>query len=115
MCNGSVENMIQHLVPFHWSVEIGNKMMWRREELNEFNIVETCNRGTRGEFWFVKAGECATRTDRGEWSCRQMREKIAEWIMNDTWQILIGCHNFSHFNNLNSIISLQIFFIFLFF
>jgi len=35
--------MIQHLVPFQWSVEIGHNMMWRIEELNEFNIVETYN------------------------------------------------------------------------
>ena len=37
-----------------------------------------------------------------------MREKIAEWIMNDTWLILIGCLDFSHFNNLDSFILLQI-------
>jgi len=33
-------------------------MMWRREVLNEFNIVEAGNRGTHGTFWFVKTGAC---------------------------------------------------------
>ena len=37
--NGGVESMTQHLVPLQWSVEIEEKMMWRKEELNEFNIV----------------------------------------------------------------------------
>ena len=64
--NGGVESMIQHLLPFQWCVEVGGKMIWRREELNEFNIVEACNRGTRGAFWFMKTGACATRADRGK-------------------------------------------------
>jgi len=33
-----------------------------------------------------------------------MREKIVEWKMNDMCLILIGCLDFSHFNNLNSFI-----------
>jgi hypothetical protein len=35
--NGGVESMIQHLVKVQGSVEVGGKMMWRKEELNEFN------------------------------------------------------------------------------
>jgi len=76
--------------------------------LNEFNHVECRHRGTLGAFLFEETGACATRADKGEWSCRRMREKIVEWIMNDTWLILIGCLDFSHFNNLDSFILLQI-------
>jgi len=111
--NGGVESMIQHLLPFQWCVEVGGKMIWRREELNEFNIVEACNRGTRGAFWFMKTGACATRADRGKWACRRMREKMLCEKVGDTWLILIGCLYFFHLNNLNSIISLQINFYFL--
>ncbi|AES59171.1 hypothetical protein MTR_1g015270 [Medicago truncatula] len=39
-CNGIVESQVQHVEPLEEGVENERKMMWRREELNEFNIVE---------------------------------------------------------------------------
>jgi len=43
--NGGVESRVQHLDAMQWCVEIGGKMMWRREELNWFNCVEFCHAG----------------------------------------------------------------------
>jgi len=81
----------------------------REEDRGDERIkyVESLYRGTLGTFLFVDIGACATRADKGEWSCRRMREKIAEWKMNDMWLLLIDCLDFSHFNNLNSFILLQ--------
>jgi len=53
--------------------------------------------------------------DRREWQQQRRGETICEWIMYDTWQMLIGMLDLSHLNYLNSIISLQINFLFLFF
>jgi len=38
--NGGVESQIQHLFPLQWSIEVREKMMWRKEELKVFNHVE---------------------------------------------------------------------------
>jgi len=74
--------------------------------LNTFNTLKPSDRGTRGEQLLGKHGACATRTDRREWDCRRRREDDV-WISDDTWLILIGCLDFYHFNNFNSIISLE--------
>jgi hypothetical protein len=42
----------------------------------------------------------------------EAEREYALWIMGDTWLILIGCLDFYHFNNFNSIISLEINFFF---
>ena len=54
-----------------------------------------------------RPGACATRADSASEIQERRREKSLE-IMDDMWQILIGCLNFYHLNNFNSIISLEI-------
>jgi len=55
-------------------------------------------RGTAGAFWLAKTGECA--------AFESGAAEDADWISGDTWQFVIGCLNFYHLNNLNSIILL---------
>jgi len=81
-------------------------MMWRRETLNAFNMLNLSQGGPRGVLCLAKTGACNTLSDNNEWSCRRRREKVLCWYLCDTWLILIGCSDFSHFNNLNSVISL---------
>jgi len=56
----------------------------------------------------AKPGACATRADRHECDAGEAEREDSLLIMGDTWQILIGCLDFYHLNNFNSIISLEI-------
>ena len=93
------------------------KMMWRRKELNWFNCVEFCHAGPVAAMWrffICPPHEWDARADRG--ACGKLLRGERKWkkLSFNTWQILIGSLDFTHFNNLNSIISLQIIYFILF-
>jgi hypothetical protein len=108
-CNGGVESHIQHVEAFQWWVEVGWEMRWRKEVMKQFNMLKLANCRTGNGTWRISVGQ----NRRVSYTRRQRRvtaagrgERKGEWIIFDTWLILIGCLNLSHFNNLNSIISL---------
>jgi len=82
------------------------KMVWRREELNEFNIVEAWRKGHLAHFCWWKPAHASHAQTSSASCCRTRREKCFVDKVCDTCNILIGCLDFYHLNNLNSIISL---------
>jgi len=88
-----------------------------RDDVQERSVehiqhVETvCQKDTQrafvGKTWRV----CNTRRQ-ARVVLQEVEREDALWISGDTWLILIGCLDFYHLNNFNSIISLEIIFYF---
>jgi len=77
------------------------------------NCVEFYHAGPVVTTWrlFIRLPrEWDAHADRG--TCGKLLRGERKWkkISSNTWQILIGSLDFTHFNNLNSIISLQFYF-----
>ena len=90
---------------------------WEKSDVEERGVewiqhcLMVCDRDTWqraiGQAWRV----CNTPRQR-ECDAGEAERKDSLGIMDDTWPILIGCLNFYHLNNFNSIISLEINFFF---
>jgi len=86
---------------------------WGKSDVEERGVewiqhcLMVCDRDTWqraiGQAWCV----CNTRRQR-ECDAGEAEREDSLGIMDDTWPILIGCLNFYHLNNFNSIISLEI-------
>jgi len=105
-------NMLNHC---NEVVENCWKLMWRREVMNGVNMSNAEKVGDLRATWRVSVGgesECRSRADRGEWEEQWRRERRDKWRSYNMWRFLIDCLDLSHFNYLNSIISLQMIFFF---
>jgi len=66
----------KHMGTLQWCVENCWRMMWRKEMLNAFNMLNLETWGTAGAFRLAKTRACNALADRGEWSGRSKREKM---------------------------------------
>jgi hypothetical protein len=87
----------------------------RREKFNIFNNVETDAGGQLATRYWCKTGACTTRADKARFAQTIAEREESVWIKDDTWLALIGWPDFYPFYTLNSIISLQIIFLFFYF
>jgi len=80
--------------------------------LNTFNIVEPSATGHVAPKDWPSMTRVQHAPTGGSVAAGEAERENYLWIMGDTWLILIGCLDFYHLNNFNSIISLEINFFF---
>jgi len=110
-----IELDFQHVVKLQWEVEWCSEMTWRRKVLDTFNIVEPSATGHMEAKDWPSMARVQHASTGASVAAGEAEREDSLWIMGDTWLILIGCLDFYHLNNFNSIISLEIIFYFYFF